>query len=281
MARIDNLTNFLTDVATAIKDKTGKADTITPANFDTEIASIQSGGGDTTREDGLIDGTLTELSNDRITKVRDGLFYKGEYSSNTKLKSVNLPNAKEVCSKAFYKCTALTTVNLPNVTTIWDSTFYECSSITNLNIPKLTTIQGMSGFESCSNITNLDLPNLSGISSKTFCYCSKLVSVDFPKVQTVAMNAFQGCIALTTVNLPLVTEIGTYAFSSCSNLGKVILRSETVCTLNGTNAFNSTPIVSGTGYIYVPDALVDSYKSATNWSAYANQIKPISELEAN
>lgn len=44
MARIDNLTNFLTDVATAIKGKTGKTDAITPAIFDTEIASIESGG---------------------------------------------------------------------------------------------------------------------------------------------------------------------------------------------------------------------------------------------
>ena len=44
MARIDTLANFLTDVASAIKTKTGKTDLITPANFDTEIASIESGG---------------------------------------------------------------------------------------------------------------------------------------------------------------------------------------------------------------------------------------------
>ena len=44
MARIDTLGNFLTDVATAIKSKTGKTDTITPANFDTEIESIETGG---------------------------------------------------------------------------------------------------------------------------------------------------------------------------------------------------------------------------------------------
>ena len=43
MARIDTLGNFLTDVATAIKRKTGKTDTITPANFDTEIESIETG----------------------------------------------------------------------------------------------------------------------------------------------------------------------------------------------------------------------------------------------
>ena len=34
----------------------------------------------------------------------------------------------------------------------------------------------------------------------------------------------------------------------------------------------------GTDYIYVPDNLVDGFKIATNWSTYATQIKPISEL---
>ena len=48
MARIDTLANFITDIATAIKAKTGKTDPITPANFDTEINSIQGGdSGDT------------------------------------------------------------------------------------------------------------------------------------------------------------------------------------------------------------------------------------------
>jgi hypothetical protein len=46
---------------------------------------------------------------------------------------------------------------------------------------------------------------------------------------------------------------------------------------NKTNIFASTPIASGTGYIYVPAALVDSYKGATNWSTYAAQIRAIED----
>ena len=42
MARINNLTNFLTDIATAIKSKTKRNTNITPSNFDTEILSIAS-----------------------------------------------------------------------------------------------------------------------------------------------------------------------------------------------------------------------------------------------
>ena len=44
MARIDNLTNNYSDIADAIRTKTGKTDLIKPKDFDTEILSIESGG---------------------------------------------------------------------------------------------------------------------------------------------------------------------------------------------------------------------------------------------
>lgn len=43
MARTNNLTNFLTDVADAIRAKTGDDTAIPAANFDTEISSIETG----------------------------------------------------------------------------------------------------------------------------------------------------------------------------------------------------------------------------------------------
>ena len=42
MARIDNLTNFLTDVASAIKTKSGDSTNIPAANFDNEILNLPS-----------------------------------------------------------------------------------------------------------------------------------------------------------------------------------------------------------------------------------------------
>lgn len=43
MADTSNLSQFLTDVASAIKTKKGTTDKIPAANFDTEIASIETG----------------------------------------------------------------------------------------------------------------------------------------------------------------------------------------------------------------------------------------------
>lgn len=100
-------------------------------------------------------------------------------------------------------------------------------------------------------------------------------------VTKVGRSAFSFCEALTTVNFPNTTSIGDSAFYRCLQLTKVIIGTNqlTVATLS-TYVFNSTPIASGTGYIYVPDNLVNSYKTATNWSTYASQIKGISELPA-
>lgn len=45
MARIDNLSNFLTDIADSIRSKKGTTDKLSPENFDTEIEGIETGNG--------------------------------------------------------------------------------------------------------------------------------------------------------------------------------------------------------------------------------------------
>ena len=44
MADTTNLSQFLTDIASAIKTKKGTTDKIPAANFDTEITNLPSGG---------------------------------------------------------------------------------------------------------------------------------------------------------------------------------------------------------------------------------------------
>lgn len=61
MAKNDNLKDFLTDVADAIREKKGTSDPINPQDFSAEIASIQSGGGGLEEKDVNFyecDGTL-------------------------------------------------------------------------------------------------------------------------------------------------------------------------------------------------------------------------------
>ena len=112
-------------------------------------------------------------------------------------------------------------------------------------------------------------------------YGSDLTTIDLPECTSIGEQAFDSCTSLTTVNLPKCTSIGEYAFGSCASLTTIILSNNQVVTLKNIYTFINSSILNGIGYIYVPDNLVDSYKSDTNWSTCANQIKPISELPSN
>lgn len=125
------------------------------------------------------------------------------------------------------------------------------------------------------SITEIKDANVTRISEQALSECIALTTADFPNVTSIGERAFDSCSALITVDFPNATSIGTYAFNKCSALTSVILRNTTMTKLGNTSAFNNTPIKSGTGYIYVPLALVASYQVASNWSAYASQIRSI------
>ena len=126
----------------------------------------------------------------------------------------------------------------------------------------------------------LDNKYISNIPHYRFYYNSKITTVNLPKCTSIENYAFNNCTSLTTVNLPECTSIGNYAFDSCTSLTTIILSNNQVVTSEFRTFYHSS-IFNGTGYIYVPDNLVDSYKTDTNWSNYANQIKPLSELPSN
>lgn len=95
-------------------------------------------------------------------------------------------------------------------------------------------------------------------------------------VESIRSYVFSGCNKLEIVDIPSVKSIGGGAFNRCTSLLALILRRTTMSTL-GSAALTGTPIASGTGYIYVPAALVDSYKTATNWSTYADQFRALED----
>ncbi len=107
--------------------------------------------------------------------------------------------------------------------------------------------------------------------------CNSLTEVNVPKLETVAQYSFFQGYSLLFLDLPSAKSIAHNAFARCTKLETVILRANTICTLSNTNALTNTPIASGTGYIYVPKALIESYKTATNWSAYAAQFRAIED----
>lgn len=141
---------------------------------------------------------------------------------------------------------------------------------------RVTTL-GANAMAGCTALTSVDFPLVTGIPSSAFAGCSKLISANLPLAASCGVNAFSGC-KLTAIDLPSLTSINALAFNACAELAVLILRNASgVCTLANANAFNGTAIKAGTGHIYVPAALADSYKTATNWAAYAEQIRAIED----
>ena len=113
-----------------------------------------------------------------------------------------------------------------------------------------------------------------------FAYCRSLTKIRCGAVTRLSNYCLRDCAALTEARFDSLSDtIGNNVFTNCSSLVKLILPSSNMCQLANVNAFNNTPIANGTGYIYVPDNSVDTYKTETNWATFADQIKPISELE--
>lgn len=74
MAKNNNLTDFLTDVANAIREKKGLSDPINPQNFSDEIASIETGGGSAEKDVNFrdYDGTiLHSYTNDEFLALSE------------------------------------------------------------------------------------------------------------------------------------------------------------------------------------------------------------------
>jgi hypothetical protein len=100
----------------------------------------------------------------------------------------------------------------------------------------------------------------------------------FPAATRLDTEAFSQCIKLQYIDLPVATDIGMTAFYNDEDLDALILRNtEAVCGLYNTGVFYNTGISKGTGHIYVPRTMVDSYKAATNWSNFSSQIRAIED----
>ena len=137
------------------------------------------------------------------------------------------------------------------------------------------------------NITSYTNDRITTIGDYAFYYCSKLTTISFPAATTIGDHAFYYCSKLTTISFPAATTIGSSAFGCGYSLNSLYLTGSSMCTLLHSNALSSTPFAgyssyfSGTPYIYVPASLVDSYKTATNWTYFSKYICSVAQDYTN
>lgn len=195
---------------------------------------------------------------------------------------------------------ALTVVSVgATISSVSAHTFNGCGAIKHINLPASCTSTGVSAFASCYSLESISLgDSVNLIEGYSFYYCRALRSIIIPSgVTIIKTNTFIGCSALDKVKIEgNITTLESYAFDA-SNIKDFMLPA----SLTGiqTNALTSNAAVSSFVFlattppslhssgmnfmssllltcIYVPDASVTAYKTATNWSSYANYIYPLS-----
>lgn len=285
--------DYIIPSGTVTITENGTHDVREAASVEVNVESGGGGGGGASLLAAVWDKTIVELNSSEITAVpEEGLLLCKA------LVTVNLPNATSLGVNAFNGCTALETVSLAKATRVNNNAFRYCSMLKNLEIPNVTTIRNYA-FEGCDALEELNAPEVKTLTQASFRRCDSLRVVNLPKATSIGHTCFMDCVSLASVNAPLATSIGDSAFSYCNlleridfpsltsiagsafnyctNLKILILRSASVATLSNTNALIATAISGKKGYIYVPAALVDEYKAATNWTTYAGQFRALED----
>lgn len=283
-----------------------------------EVTISSSGGSSEDSEilNNLVNGRIVSYTNNTLSSVKAGLFMNCTYMTTIslpsatriadyafyncqKLTNITFPKCVTLGQYVFAQCSSLNTVDFPLVSNVGNNAFYVCSNLTSISFPAATTINAnafarcsklneitmpectyvsMSGFASCANLQSIYFPKCTSLANYAFNTCNLLTNVSMPVLQIINNSAFSNCYALSTISLPAATTISVGAFMKCYNLKSLYLMGSSLCTLNNSNAFTSTPIggystSAGTyGSIYVPASLLTSYKAATNWTYFSSRF---------
>lgn len=191
------------------------------------------------------DNTVTTGDTKFSARYVGGNYYSVECDGDSTLSSGNTKSSE-------YEYSAMTSAVIGDcVATIGYGAFIGCTSLTAINIPNNIRIIDTFAFEYCSGLTSVTVGNgVTSIGDSAFAYCKSLTAITIPSsVTNIDFQAFNNCTSLTSITIEAINPptIGSYPFWET----------------------NDCPI-------YVPSESVNTYKSASGWSTYANRIQAIS-----
>ena len=263
-------------------------------------------------------------SNNQIYDSRDNCNAIIETASNTLVngcKTSTIPNTVTIIGKdAFCDIIGKSSINIPNsVTTIKEEAFIGMNDLTSIVIPEsvinienfafgftplvesIVVNSNNSVYDSRNNCNaiiktsnnyliagckNTIIPStVKRIDDGAFYGISSLTNIDLPEGITVIRNYAFSYTGLISIVIPsTVTAINYCSFYGCSSLRNITVLRETTVPFLAEYAFDGLP---NDFKIFVPAAVVNSYKTATTygsytsyWSQYADHIYPITTIEA-
>ena len=198
-------------------------------------------------------------------------------SANYNLVEVRLGNTITVmASDAFHKCQCLQYVTVSSSTKSYNSSsqFYYTYALKFYVFSKGTTnFNGSYMFGFCYNLKGVSIPlSLTRFNTYAFKTCASLKKFVFPKKMTDLTNyMFSDCYSLEKIVFANITSIPSIFGSNHSLKEMDFTNCTSVPTLGGTylNTINRTCKIK------VPANLYEQWKTASNWSTYADYLVPV------
>lgn len=207
---------------------------------------------------GVFSGTsikqVSNLGNITSLGVGVGAEAQGTFYNTKNLRKVVLPNSVVHIGAWCFASSGLTEINLHFVQKIDAYAFKDCVNlnIDDLSLPNITSV-GDDAFR------NTPIKKITNLGSITYAFKLNNKNVEYVRLPST------------------VTSAANFAFNQCSSLKTLIIDAVEPFPITENFIGSSDPIKKGNGFVYVPNESVETYKNAPNWSAFANQIKPISE----
>jgi hypothetical protein len=192
------------------------------------------------------------------------------------LETLVLPSQLEkIPYLAVAECIKLKAITIPTtVTEIEDRAFEDCRSI------KSITFEGEGSSSAPAHRAAAEGSALRRIGSWAFYNCHQLEHLTIPEgVTEVGDAAFYGCSYLEDMTLPsTVQEIGDNTFALCAKVKMIHVKAMTPPAIKAKTFFDVNRRIP----VYVPDEVVEAYKSDPYWSEFDIQGEsnaPSTDLE--
>jgi hypothetical protein len=183
--------------------------------------------------------------------------------------AMRLAKYKALRSQSFSMLNSCTTLSLDrDFVSQGQSALFSKTGIVHVNLPRGFSSQW--DMFSSTPIRHLVIPEDIILLSEIMANCTHFEDIVLPqKITAIPQNMFNGTY-IQNVTVPVnVSSIGKNAFNT-QYLQKIIMRPETPPTTPNEETFNQQGYLKE---IIVPKGCAEAYKSATNWSEFADIIK--------
>lgn len=223
------------------------------------VGTLVAGGGIT------VDDLATNTAPSGTVTLGNSVTTLADYAfAGKSITSIIAPSVISIASTALQntQITTITDANFPSLGVSEQVNIkFQMSSLVSIKLSgeKISLANGYGALRDNTNLVTVELPN-----------CAKNVGASY---KTMGAFCFYGDSNLEFADIGFCQSVGSNCFYGCTKLRTLVLRrTDAVVTLAAWNANTLKGIYDNptSSTIYVPNALISTYQTATNWvSAYS------------